>query len=151
MFLVRYIMTGCSFRAPSAIWQGQVLTPPPQRHPLIQLRSRVPPPRGFCCCFFGKNQPVTNSGDKGIFLFFLEMGGGGVQSIMGDEPRTPLHDFIVVHAGGLLTLYMESLCRLDDWLLYTTSYHGFWQKWANLRPRPSSVYQTWQKIGNCNP
>ena len=46
MFLVRYIVTGCIFRAPSAIWQGQVLTPPPprQRHPPIQLRSRVPPP-----------------------------------------------------------------------------------------------------------
>ena len=44
MFLVRYIVTGCIFRAPSALWQGQVLTPPPQRHPPIQLRSRVPPP-----------------------------------------------------------------------------------------------------------
>ena len=42
MFLVRYIMTGCIFRAPSAIWQGQVLTPPAA--PPIQLRSRVPPP-----------------------------------------------------------------------------------------------------------
>ena len=45
MFLVRYIMTGCIFRAPSAIWQGQVLTPS-QRHPPIQLRSRVSPPPG---------------------------------------------------------------------------------------------------------
>ena len=42
MFLVRYIVTGCIFRAPSALWQGQVLTR--QRHPPIQLRSRVPPP-----------------------------------------------------------------------------------------------------------
>ena len=42
MFLVRYIVTGCIFRAPSAIWQGQVLTPPAA--PPIQLRSRVPPP-----------------------------------------------------------------------------------------------------------
>ena len=46
MFLVRYMymMTGCIFRAPSALWQGQVLTP--QRHPPIHLKSRVPPPPG---------------------------------------------------------------------------------------------------------
>ena len=56
MFLGRYIMTGCIFCAPSALWQGQVLNP--QRHHLsastsrgihstsrgIHLRSRVPPP-----------------------------------------------------------------------------------------------------------
>ena len=45
MFLVRYIVTGCIFRAPSALWQGQVLTPPPpQRHPLSSWEVECPPP-----------------------------------------------------------------------------------------------------------
>ena len=41
MFWIRYIMTGCLFRAPSAIWQGQVLTP--QRHPLSSWEVECPP------------------------------------------------------------------------------------------------------------
>ena len=55
MFLVRYIMTGCIFRAPSALWQGQVLTPPPPAAPPIHLRSRVPPPPppGQLGCWLG--------------------------------------------------------------------------------------------------
>ena len=44
MFLVRYIMTGCIFRAPSAIWQGQVLTPPPAAPPYPVEKSSAPPP-----------------------------------------------------------------------------------------------------------
>ena len=49
MFLVRYIVTGCIFRAPSAIWQGQVLTPPPPPpaappYP-VEKSSAPPPPR----------------------------------------------------------------------------------------------------------
>ena len=50
MFLVRYIMTGCIFRAPSAIWQGQVLTPPPPSGtPLSswEVECPPPPPRGI--------------------------------------------------------------------------------------------------------
>ena len=48
MFLVRYIMTGCIFRAPSAIWQGQVLTPPPPAAPPYPVeKSSGPPPPGF--------------------------------------------------------------------------------------------------------
>ena len=45
-FLVRYIVTGCIFCAPSGLRQGQVLTP--QRTP-TQLRGECPPPppRGF--------------------------------------------------------------------------------------------------------
>ena len=48
MFLVRYIMTGCIFRAPSAIWQGQVLTPP-AAPPYPVEKSSAPP--GFPTTF----------------------------------------------------------------------------------------------------
>ena len=41
-FLVRYIVTGCSFCAPSGLRQGQVLTPPAA--PPTQLRGECPPP-----------------------------------------------------------------------------------------------------------
>ena len=58
MFLVRYIMTGCIFRAPSALWQGQVLTP--QRHPPIHLRSRVPPPGAVDLVAFRERRSLTN-------------------------------------------------------------------------------------------
>ena len=44
MFLVRYFVTGCIFRAPSAIWQGQVLTPPPSGTPLSSWEVECPPP-----------------------------------------------------------------------------------------------------------
>ena len=44
-FLVRYIVTGCNFCAPSGLRQGQVFNPPPpQQHPPTQLRSECPPP-----------------------------------------------------------------------------------------------------------
>ena len=46
MFLVRYIVTGCIFRAPSAIWQGQVLTPPQRHPPYLVEKSSAPPPPG---------------------------------------------------------------------------------------------------------
>ena len=49
MFLVRYIMTGCIFRAPSAIWQGQVLTPP-AAPPYPVEKSSAPPPRALNAC-----------------------------------------------------------------------------------------------------
>ena len=45
MFLVRYIVTGVIFGAPSGLTQGQVLTPPPPpAAPPYQVERRVPPP-----------------------------------------------------------------------------------------------------------
>ena len=44
MFLVRYIVTGCIFRAPCAIWQGQVWPPPPAAPPYPVEKSSAPPP-----------------------------------------------------------------------------------------------------------
>ena len=44
MFLVRYIVTGCIFRAPSAIWQGQVLSPPAAPPSPVEKSSAPPPP-----------------------------------------------------------------------------------------------------------
>ena len=41
-FLVRYIVTGCIFCAPSGLWQGQVLNPPAA--PPTHLRGECPPP-----------------------------------------------------------------------------------------------------------
>ena len=43
-FLVRYIVTGCIFCAPSSLRQGQVFTPPPpQRHIPVTVLWRCPP------------------------------------------------------------------------------------------------------------
>ena len=50
MFLVRYIVTGCIFRAPSALWQGQSgFGPPPPSgtHFLSSWEVECPPPPGF--------------------------------------------------------------------------------------------------------
>ena len=46
MYLVRYIVTGCIFRAPSALWQGQVLTPPAAPPYPVEKSSAPPPPPG---------------------------------------------------------------------------------------------------------
>ena len=44
-FLLRYIVTGCIFLAPSALWQGQVLTPPPPSGtPISSWEVECPPP-----------------------------------------------------------------------------------------------------------
>ena len=42
IFLVRYILTGCIFCAPSGLRQGQVFDP--QRHPPVHMKVECPPP-----------------------------------------------------------------------------------------------------------
>ena len=64
--LVRYIVTGCIFRAPSALWQGQVLTPPPPRYPVE--KSSAPPPPGRRWSIF-------------------RIGGGGGQNVKNAQKR----------------------------------------------------------------